>query len=92
MPSGKLDEDEPLSVGAARELYEETGVTVDPDHLRLVQVVHHRQDDQTTRIGFFYEAVEWEGEPVNKEPGKCLALAWFLQGSLGVVPCGVSCG
>ncbi|MER6090018.1 NUDIX hydrolase [Streptomyces bluensis] len=77
MPSGKLDEDEPLCVGAARELYEETGVTVDPAHLRLVQVVHHRQDDRTTRIGFFYEATEWDGEPVNKEPEKCLALAWF---------------
>ncbi|MFF3404381.1 NUDIX domain-containing protein [Streptomyces sp. NPDC002659] len=42
MPSGKLDQGQPLPVGAARELYEETGITVDPAHLRLVQVVHHR--------------------------------------------------
>lgn len=77
MPSGKLDEGESLTVGAARELYEETGITVSPAHLRLVQVVHHRQEAQVERIGFFFEAAEWEGLPVNKEPEKCLALEWF---------------
>ncbi|MGH1554235.1 NUDIX hydrolase [Streptomyces sp. L7] len=75
MPSGKLDKGEPLSDGAARELFEETGITVTPSDLRLVQVVHHRQDNEVERIGFFFEAVEWEGEPVNTEPDKCLALA-----------------
>ncbi|MFB7499175.1 NUDIX domain-containing protein [Streptomyces sp. NPDC056161] len=77
MPSGKLDRGEPLTDGAARELYEETGITVDPTHLRLVHTVHHRQDPQTERIGLFFEATEWEGQPVNKEPEKCLRLAWF---------------
>ncbi|GAB2818228.1 hypothetical protein GCM10027073_57170 [Streptomyces chlorus] len=77
MPSGKLDEGESLAVGAARELFEETGITVAPTDLRLVQVVHHRQGDKKERIGFFFEAEEWEGEPVNKEPEQCLALTWF---------------
>jgi len=77
MPSGKLDHSEPLPEGAARELSEETGVTVDPTALRLVQVVHHRQTDDVERIGFFFEALQWEGEPVNKEPDKCMALTWF---------------
>ncbi|WP_234342657.1 hypothetical protein [Streptomyces sp. NRRL B-3648] len=39
--------------------------------------VHHRQETEGERIGFFFEALAWEGEPVNKEPGKCLALTWF---------------
>ncbi|WP_105971650.1 NUDIX hydrolase [Streptomyces geranii] len=77
MPSGKLDKGEPLSVGAARELLEETDVTVDPAHLRLVHVVHHQQDEEVDRIGFFFEATEWEGVPRNQEPEKCLALEWF---------------
>lgn len=77
MPSGKLDQGEPLTHGAARELAEETGISVDPAHLRLVQVVHHRQDETVERIGFFFEATEWEGDPVNKEPEKCQALEWF---------------
>lgn len=77
MPSGKLDRDERLSAGAARELLEETGLSVDPDHLRLVHVVHHRQDATAERIGFFFEATTWSGEPVNREPSKCLNLQWF---------------
>lgn len=37
-PGGHLEADEPPSVGAARELEEETGVTVDPDDLLLADV------------------------------------------------------
>ncbi|NYV75260.1 NUDIX domain-containing protein [Streptomyces sp. UH6] len=77
LPSGKLDADEPLPAGAARELFEETDLKVDPAHLRLVQIVHHKQADDTERIGFFFLATEWDGTPANKEPDKCLALQWF---------------
>jgi ADP-ribose pyrophosphatase YjhB (NUDIX family) len=37
-PGGHLEADEPPAVGAARELAEETGVTVDPDDLLLADV------------------------------------------------------
>ncbi|WP_405914555.1 NUDIX domain-containing protein [Streptomyces sp. NBC_00728] len=77
MPSGKLDQGEELSSGAARELSEETGLEVDPAHLRLVQVVHHQQSKEISRIGFFFEATQWTGSPVNREPAKCMALEWF---------------
>ncbi|MFE9217114.1 NUDIX domain-containing protein [Streptomyces lavendulae] len=76
-PSGKLDAGEPLTVGAARELREETGVKVDPAHLRLVHIVHHKQSPEVERIGLFFEATEWDGEPVNREPEKCLDLRWW---------------
>ncbi|GHE90294.1 hypothetical protein GCM10018785_66500 [Streptomyces longispororuber] len=76
-PSGKLDRGETVRTGAARELREETGVDVDPEHLRLVHVVHHKQSADIERIGLFFEATAWQGEPENREPAKCLALAWF---------------
>ena len=77
-PSGKLDPGEPLTVATAREAYEETGVIVDPDRLRLVHTVHHRQGGGARdRIGFFFEATQWDNEPVNQEPDKCLQLRWF---------------
>ncbi|OIK24616.1 NUDIX hydrolase [Streptomyces malaysiense] len=82
LPSGKLDQGETLTVGAARELFEETGVKTDPGHLELRHVVHHRQGDGSERIGFFFEAVRWEGTPRNKEPEKCLALQWFADHDL----------
>lgn len=76
-PSGKLDAGEPLTVGAARELWEETGVEVRPEHLRLVHVVHHQQAPGSERIGLFFLATTWRGEPVNREPEKCLDLRWW---------------
>jgi 8-oxo-dGTP diphosphatase len=76
-PSGKLESGETVRAGAARELLEETGVEVDPDDLRLVHVVHHKQSVDVERIGFFFEATRWQGEPVNREADKCLALEWF---------------
>nr|WP_269330595.1 NUDIX domain-containing protein [Kineosporia babensis] len=77
-PSGKLEPGESLTLATAREAYEETGVVVDPDRIRLVHTVHHHQSDGTRdRIGFFFEATEWENEPVNREPDKCLQLRWF---------------
>ncbi|MFD9815860.1 NUDIX domain-containing protein [Streptomyces sp. NPDC059080] len=77
VPSGKLDKGEPLTVGAVRELFAETGIHVGPGDLRLVQVVHHKQSATVERIGFFFEATAWIGEPVNREPEKCMSLEWF---------------
>ncbi|MFJ8036017.1 NUDIX domain-containing protein [Streptomyces sp. NPDC096032] len=82
MPSGKLDQGEPLTAGAARELFEETDVQVEPEHLKLRHVVHHRQEDGSERIGFFFEATQWKGTPTNKEPEKCLTLQWFTDHDL----------
>ncbi|MEU5836076.1 NUDIX domain-containing protein [Streptomyces diacarni] len=76
-PSGKLDRGEFLAAGAARELYEETGLSVDPEDLRMVHVVHHKEGQDNDRIGFFFEATRFRGEPVNREPDKCLGLRWF---------------
>ncbi|WP_030662591.1 NUDIX domain-containing protein [Streptomyces rimosus] len=77
LPSGKLDTGEPLTAGAARELFEETGITAHPDSLRQVHVVHHRQAPGAERLGFFFLATRWEGEPTNREPDKCLDLRFF---------------
>ncbi|MFE3877551.1 NUDIX domain-containing protein [Kitasatospora sp. NPDC059146] len=81
-PSGKLDPGEKPAHGAARELDEETGLLVDPDHLRLAYTVLHHQDPTTLRLGLFFVATEWEGEPVNREPEKCLDLRFFAEDAL----------
>ena len=39
-------------------------------------VVHHCSPDGQPRIGFFFTAVLWQGEPANLEPNKCAGLHW----------------
>lgn len=76
LPSGHLEEGEALHHGAAREAREEVGVTVDPDTLALAAVVHHRQRPDLARVGLFFTAQRWQGEPFNAEPHKCGKLLW----------------
>ncbi|MDA8368950.1 MAG: NUDIX domain-containing protein [Nocardiopsaceae bacterium] len=76
LPSGHLDEGEPAHHGAAREAREEVGVDIDPGDLVLATVVHHRQNTDLARVGFFFATTCWAGEPRNAEPHKCSKLQW----------------
>lgn len=76
LPSGHLEEGEPLHEGAAREAREETGVRLRPDELALGTVVHHRQDSAPARVGMFFVAARWQGEPRVAEPHRCGGLTW----------------
>ncbi|WP_246464170.1 NUDIX domain-containing protein [Streptomonospora salina] len=71
-----MDEGEPAHHAAAREAREEVGVGVDPDLLRLLATIHHRQDADLARLGLFFLTEEWWGEPVNAEPHKYGKLVW----------------
>lgn len=75
-PSGHLEEGESVIQGAVREAREETGVAIDPEDLDFRHVVHHRNPEGQGRIGFFFTATRWQGEPVNLEPHKCAGLVW----------------
>lgn len=76
LPSGHLDAGEPVSHGAAREAREEVGVDIDPNNLSLVSVVHHRQHEDLARVGMFFLAQKWSGEPIVAEPDKAGQLVW----------------
>jgi 8-oxo-dGTP pyrophosphatase MutT (NUDIX family) len=75
-PSGHLEAGESVVAGAIREAREETGVLIDPGDLAFGHVVHHRNPHGQGRIGFFFTATRWRGEPVNLEPRKCAGLHW----------------
>jgi len=76
VPGGKLESGEHALAAAVREAQEELGVIVDPDDVRFVTVVHHRNDLGEARVGFFFATDRWRGEPVNAEPNKCAGLLW----------------
>lgn len=77
VPGGCLDDGETLPAGAAREAREELGIVIDPADLAFVHLCHHADADGQARIGVFFAATRWAGEPVNAEPGKCAKIDWF---------------
>src|SRR5947207_1588089 len=65
---------------AWREALEEAGLIIQPEDLVLCHVMHRKAQDN--RVGFFFKAERWTGEPRNLEPGKCSELSWFHVDSL----------
>ncbi len=77
LPAGRHDGGEPLTLAAARELLEETSLIVQPEHLELVHVQHHKVGrDGKEWLGVFFQASAWTGTPTLLEPDKHDALAW----------------
>ena len=76
LPSGKLEAGESVVEAVIREAREEIAVQIAPEDLRLVHVMQHRNLDGHSRIGYFFAAARWGGQPRNNEPEKCAGLLW----------------
>jgi ADP-ribose pyrophosphatase YjhB (NUDIX family) len=77
LPSGKLDEGEDLQAAIVRESHEELDLHLDRASLRMATAVHNRPPGGAARVGFFFHARMWVGEPRNAEPHKCSEIRWF---------------
>ncbi|WP_329458560.1 methyltransferase domain-containing protein [Streptomyces sp. NBC_01497] len=80
-PSGHVEDGEDVRAALLREAYEETGVRLGPEDVRVALVMQHRGPGGQPRIGWFFEAEYGAGarpdtEPYNREPDKCSGLSW----------------
>ena len=74
LPVGKSEPGEPITETAVRELYEETGLTVKPESLKVAHIIHGAWGVEAPN-GFLtvvFAAHEWTGEPENREPAQAL--------------------
>lgn len=78
--AGHVERGESVLAAACREVAEELGVTVQPDHLRPLCVMHRTGgtgEPIDERVDFFFECRRWVGTPVLVEPDKTADVRWF---------------
>lgn len=73
--AGHIDGAETVRQASSREAEEEVGIHINPQDLRVVEIMHRKSEDE--RVDFFLEAQKWSGELKNREPDKCDQVAWF---------------
>lgn len=79
MIAGHVDPGETFTECIIREAQEEAGISIQPENLEVVHVLHRnsKEAENNERVDIFFTAKMWEGEIVNKEPHKCAELSWF---------------
>lgn len=82
VPGGRLEPGEAAERGVIREAAEELGIQIDEADLAFAHLCHHLDPDGKTRLGIFFTATAWQGQPTNREPDKCSKLAWHLLDAL----------
>jgi len=75
-PSGHVESGETYVQALIRETAEEVGVTIKPENIHFVHLMH-RQGDNSERVDIFFSVDAWSGVPYNGEPKKCDEVNWF---------------
>ncbi len=73
---GLVEHGESVRQAAVREIFEEVGVTVKPEDLKLVHTISSREDNIET-VGHYFLVEKWDGEPYNKASDKHDRIEWF---------------
>lgn len=84
LPGGKNEPGEPVTRTAVRELWEETGLTVRVEALKVAHVIHGARgvDAPGGFLTVVFVTDEWTGRAENREPGKHSEVRWADVGAL----------
>lgn len=77
LPGGKVEDNETPITALIRECREEANVTLLPENLELVHVLHRTKKDEVL-IVMYYRTTHWHGVPTAREPKKFKEAKWFL--------------
>lgn len=79
LPGGKIENGEDPKTAAIREVLEETGIVI--YDMRLIHQGLYEFTDGP-HMGVFFEATNWSGAPMNKEPTKLAHVGWVTEAFL----------
>lgn len=71
--AGHVEAGETVHQAACREAFEELGMSIDPDGLEPLAVLHRAPN----RVDLFFQCTSWSGQPKLMEPDKAAELQWF---------------
>lgn len=74
--AGHVEGNETVIQAMQREVEEEANISLNENHLKIIQVMHRKCIDHE-RIDYFFLCDKWNGEITNNEPRKCDDLSWF---------------
>ena len=77
VPGGCMEDGESVAAAAVREVYEETGLQIVPEDLRVVSVLNRKIPGEWQSVEFVVVADKFDGEPINREIDKSAELHWF---------------
>lgn len=77
--AGHVERGESFTRCIIREAWEEAGITVREEDLRILHVMHRNSGapKNNERVDVFFAVTEWGGQITNGEPEKCDDLSWF---------------
>jgi mutator protein MutT len=81
LPAGKVEHGETPQQALIREAHEELGITITNPLLKTIITVKSKDTFNPAElwqdVGFFFQAVEYDGVPTNAEPHVHDTMAWF---------------
>lgn len=73
--AGHVEDGESATSAMIRETYEEIGIKLSADQIKVVHVMHRKTD--RLNVDVFFDCSVWEGAVKNCEPEKCEKLEFF---------------